>query len=221
MLGHVALQGVEASDGRRILRHREVREQDELARCGPGVASERGSGRGRSVAQPIQPSSSSSARAASRRRQPVGSAESVIGSAISRHPMRAIKRRTRSVTGSFSDRHDQDSGRPRRRFRDRLVRMARSIARQKVFQSFSGDRPHGRYRRRNWRASVRVRPGTSSRLIASRARFWTRRRRGDRVPQAHADEVDQAEPILPVDRISADQDVGRLEVSMGQRPLVQ
>ena len=38
----------------------------------------------------------------------------------------------------------QDSGRPRRRFRDRLVRIARSIDRQKAFQSFRGDKPQGR-----------------------------------------------------------------------------
>ena len=43
----------------------------------------------------------------------------------------------------------------------------------------------------------------------------------DRMPQVDADEVDQAQSILVVEGIRADEDVGGLQVPMGERPLVE
>ena len=47
--------------------------------------------------------------------------------------------------------------------RDRFLPIARSIERYNAFQSFKGDSPQARYKRKNLSESVRVRPGTEVR----------------------------------------------------------
>ena len=152
VLLQVALEFPQAVDGRGIIVHREVRKDDE--RAGPDLVP------GRHERLPAV-HERRAARGREDERQHPG-ARAGRSQRIGRWSLPTVTARLPS---------DQESGRPRRRFLDRLVPIAWSIDRQIPFQSFRGDKPQGRYRRRKCKASVRVRSGTELRLRQRRARF--------------------------------------------------
>ena len=123
---HVALECLQAAHGRRIVGHREVREDDE--RSGSKL-----------VARRHQRLPAVGERRAARRRD---SRSGIAQEATDRRCRRIGRWFVPSVTARLPS--GQESGRPRRRFRDRLLRIPFSIDRQKPFQSLSGDRPQGR-----------------------------------------------------------------------------
>ena len=117
---------LQAVHGRRIVGHRKVREDDE--RSGAKL-----------VARRHQGLPAIGKRRAARDRE--AGAESPTG-----RPTDGAGESGRWFLPSVTARlpSGQESGRPRRRLRDRLFRIPFSIDRQKPFQSFKGERPQGR-----------------------------------------------------------------------------
>ena len=125
---HVAFERLQAAHGRWIVGHREVREDDEW----PGS---------KLMTCRHQRLAVVGERRAARRTKPGARSprERLGGRCRPNRPMVSAIRHIRLPIA-------QESGRWRRSFRDRLLRIPFSIALQNPFQSLSGDNPQGRYR---------------------------------------------------------------------------
>ncbi len=200
VLADVALERLQAADGRGIVGHREVREDDE--RAGADLVPRRH--------QRLAAVEGGAAGPAQQQQQPgwppaAGRAvASAVRASLRSHASSPVRKAAGRAAGSAIA---------------WPASPARSTARTPSSRSAArgprADTAGGTAARRSGSARDGVQADAQPRQVLDPPAP------GQRVAQPHADQVDQAQPILVVDRVGPDQDVRRLQVAVRQRPVVQ